>query len=150
MYQNKTVILLRKTPSLIIFWCFSFVVLMIVIFYVVFMKFEMKYYYLGFITKENNQYYVKIYSTDKEVGKLNQKEVYINGKRYPLAYIKIKESYTITESLENVHEVYLNVDLPKKIRIENLRVDVLFEIKQTTLMEHFLKNWKQGVYETIR
>lgn len=150
MYQNKVLMLNRRIPNLTLFWLALCLFLLIFSFIIIKIPFIIKYSYPGFITKIENEYYVKIYSTDKEVGKLNSKEVFINGKKYSLAYTKIKEAYTISGSLEIYHEVYLCLSLPKSLKIENNKVEVLFEIEKTTLLDMFIKNWKQGVYETIR
>lgn len=150
MYQNKTIIWERRTPNMVVYWIIFFLFLFTILLIALFVKFEIKFYYPGFITKIGNEYYVKIYSKDKEVGKLNRKEVYINGKKYSLTYTKIKEAYTIDQTLEIYHEVYLKLSLPKKLKIENNKVDVLFDIKQSTLLDILIERLKQGVYETIK
>ena len=43
--------------------------------------------YRGIVVFEDQEYYVKIYSREETVGKLNHKEVRINGQNYPLAYL---------------------------------------------------------------
>lgn len=105
---------------------------------------------MGFVTKIENQYYIKIYSSEKEVGKLNRKNVWIDGKVYPLAYTKIKEAYTVDASFDVFHEVYLSVPLPRKLKIENNKVEVFFEGTKTTLFKIMLKKLEKDVYETIK
>lgn len=149
MYQNEWMIIESKTPRYIIFWISMFFFLIVMFLVILCIPFKQRLYYSGFVTKIGNKYYVKIYSSDQEVGKLNRKNVWINGKEYPLAYTKIKEAYTIDTSLEVFHEVYLSLSLPKKLKIENNKVEVLFEREKTTLFKIIKKKLEKDVYEAI-
>ncbi len=150
MYQNKWLVIESKTPRYILLWLSFIIFLLFSFFLSLCIPFKQKQYYMGFVTKIENEYYVKIYSSEKEVGKLNRKNVWINEKSYPLAYTKIKEAYTIDASLDVFHEVYLSVSLPKELKIENNKVEVYFEGDKTTLFRIILQKLEKDVYETIK
>lgn len=105
--------------------------------------------YDGFVVLEDQEYYVKIYSKENEVGKLNNQEVIINGQSYSLTYIKIKEALTVQNDLEVYHEVYLKTRLKKSLRVHNNKVEVQFTLPKTTLFQQGIKEIKRVVYERI-
>ena len=105
--------------------------------------------YRGIVVFENQEYYVKIYSREETVGKLNYREVRINGQNYPLAYIKIKEALTLQNDGNVYHEVYLKTKLKKDLRIENNVVEVQFSLPETNLFQELIKKIKRVIYEGI-
>lgn len=149
MYQNATHLLLRKTPNYLIAWMMVLLISSCLIVMACFYPFHPVLLYRGIVVFEDQEYYVKIYSREETVGKLNHKEVRINGQNYPLAYIKIKEALTLQNDGNVYHEVYLKTKLEKDLCIENNKVEVQFLLPKTSLFQEAIKKIKRVIYEGI-
>lgn len=149
MYQNQTYLLLRKTPRVMIRWLSFLVICSVFTIILLCYPYSPVLSYDGFVVLEDQEYYVKIYSRENEVGKLNNQEVIINGQSYSLTYIKIKEALTVQNDLEVYHEVYLKTRLKKSLRVHNNKVEVQFTLPKTTLFQQGIKEIKRVVYEGI-
>lgn len=149
MYQNQTYLLLRKTPRVMIRWLSFLVICSVFTIILLCYPYSPVFSYDGFVVLEDQEYYVKIYSRENEVGKLNNQEVIINGQSYSLTYIKIKEALTVQNDLEVYHEVYLKTRLKKSLRVHNNKVEVQFTLPKTTLFQQGIKEIKRVVYEGI-
>ena len=149
MYQNRTYIINQKLPKKIYF--IIFISLLTLIFVLIFITIPIKRIisFDGFVVLEDNRYYIKIYVGDEDLKKINCHNVIVDEKKTKLDYFIIKEAYKVDNSLEIYHEVFLKVDIEKKKRVENYKLEVMFIQPKTTYLKEIINYVKRGLYEGI-
>ena len=149
MYQNRTYIINQKLPKTIYF--IIFISLLTLIFVLIFITIPIKRIisFDGFVVLEDNRYYIKIYVGDEDLKKINCHNVIVDEKKTKLDYFIIKEAYKVDNSLEIYHEVFLKVDIEKKKRVENYKLEVMFIQSKTTYLKEIINYVKRGLYEGI-
>ncbi len=149
MYQNRTYIINQKLPKTIYF--IIFISLLTLIFVLIFITIPIKRIisFDGFVVLEDNRYYIKIYVGDEDLKKINCHNVIVDEKKTKLDYFIIKEAYKVDNSLEIYHEVFLKVDIEKKKRVENYKLEVMFIQPKTTYLKEIINYVKRGLYEGI-
>ena len=149
MYQNRTYIINQKLPKTIYF--IIFISLLTLIFVLIFITIPIKRIisFDGFVVLEDNRYYIKIYVGDEDLKKINCHNVIVDEKKTKLDYFTIKEAYKVDNSLEIYHEVFLKVDIEKKKRVENYKLEVMFIQPKTTYLKEIINYVKRGLYEGI-
>ena len=149
MYQNRTYIINQRLPKTIYF--IIFISLLTLIFVLIFITIPIKRIisFDGFVVLEDNRYYIKIYVGDEDLKKINCHNVIVDEKKTKLDYFIIKEAYKVDNSLEIYHEVFLKVDIEKKKRVENYKLEVMFIQPKTTYLKEIINYVKRGLYEGI-
>ena len=149
MYQNRTYIINQRLPKTIYF--IIFISLFTLIFVLIFITIPIKRIisFDGFVVLEDNRYYIKIYVGDENLKKINCHNVIVDEKKTKLDYFTIKEAYKVDNSLEIYHEVFLKVDIEKKKRVENNKLEVMFIQPKTTYLKEIINYVKRGLYEGI-
>lgn len=149
MYQNRTYIINQRLPKTIYF--IIFISLFTLIFVLIFITIPIKRIisFDGFVVLEDNRYYIKIYVGDEDLKKINCHNVIVDEKKTKLDYFTIKEAYKVDNSLEIYHEVFLKVDIEKKKRVENNKLEVMFIQPKTTYLKEIINYVKRGLYEGI-
>ena len=149
MYQNRTYIINQKLPKMIYFIIFIslFTLIFVLIFIIIPIKRIIS--FDGFVVLEDNRYYIKIYVGDEDLKKINCHNVIVDEKKTKLDYFTIKEAYKVDNSLEIYHEVFLKVDIEKKKRVENYKLEVMFIQPKTTYLKEIINYVKRGLYEGI-
>ena len=149
MYQNRTYIINQRLPKTIYF--IIFISLFTLIFVLIFITIPIKRIisFDGFVVLEDNRYYIKIYVGDEDLIKINCHNVIVDEKKTKLDYFTIKEAYKVDNSLEIYHEVFLKVDIEKKKRVENNKLEVMFIQPKTTYLKEIINYVKRGLYEGI-
>ena len=149
MYQNRTYIINQKLPKMIYFIIFIslFTLIFVLIFIIIPIKRIIS--FDGFVVLEDNRYYIKIYVGDEDLKKINCHNVIVDEKKTKLDYFTIKEAYKVDNSLEIYHEVFLKVDIEKKKRVENNKLEVMFIQPKTTYLKEIINYVKRGLYEGI-
>lgn len=149
MYQNRTYIINQRLPKTIYF--IIFISLFTLIFVLIFITIPVKRIisFDGFVVLEDNRYYIKIYVGDEDLKKINCHNVIVDEKKTKLDYFTIKEAYKVDNSLEIYHEVFLKVDIEKKKRVENNKLEVMFIQPKTTYLKEIINYVKRGLYEGI-
>ena len=149
MYQNRTYIINQRLPKTIYFIIFIslFTLIFVLIFIIIPIKRIIS--FDGFVVLEDNRYYIKIYVGDEDLKKINCHNVIVDEKKTKLDYFTIKEAYKVDNSLEIYHEVFLKVDIEKKKRVENNKLEVMFIQPKTTYLKEIINYVKRGLYEGI-
>lgn len=93
----------------------------------------------GIVTKESKTYFMMVTVPKKYLSDIWDSKIVINRKKYNVHvqkffYDKTKEQYSFL----------LEINMEKKIRVENVPIDITFELKETTLLkqiEQKMKGW---------
>lgn len=145
IFNNYETTINRKTPKYIIIWlillsifCIAFI--LISIFYN-FNKYEK---YLGIVTKEGNDYYVKVYVKNDEIVITKTDTVKIDNETVKYQIVFISNQLVINTNNETCKEMIIKCQLKNNQKIENNILSLNFMLRKTTLFKNFLSYIKKG------
>lgn len=149
MYQNKYYLINQKLSKVIYAIIFFALLCLIGIFIILNIPVKRILFTEGFVVIEDSKYYIKIYVDDKNLKKINCHNVIIDDQKEKLNYFIVKEAYTVNNNLNIYHEVLLKVNLTKKQKIENFKLNILFVQEESTFLKELINYVKWGLYERI-
>lgn len=140
IYENSSIILLRKIPAKIVSWITLLIAA--IIFIIIFTPyFKLK--------KHDN--YIGIFKDDKilllvEKNNINtiKNSFVLENKKYIFSIDSISQEYVIIDD-KNYYEVVLNADLEDKYKINNNILNISIEREETTLFDEIIKFFKEGI-----
>lgn len=140
IYNNSSVIMLKKVPVKIISWIA--ILLVFLIFILVFGTFFTynKYEKCIGMVRENN--IVLELSPDK-INKIKDR-LYIDNKKYNFEIKEISKDYIIIDN-KNYYEIVLNINLEDKYKIDNNILEIYIELEKTTLLKEIFNFLKKGL-----
>jgi len=140
-------IYMRKTPIKIISWITIIIIIFIVFIISLFIPYDKYLNYYGYVSLENNNYYLNIYMEKKHIQHLNNYLMYIDDKMKKFKIVSINDEIYYEKS-KPYYLVKLNVNLENELLIENNIINISFKIRRTTLKDEFISIIKEAVYAT--
>lgn len=138
IYNNSSVIMLKKVPVKIISWITILLVFLIfILVFGIFFTYN-KYEKCIGIVRGNN--IVLELSPDK-INKIKDR-LYIDNKKYNF---EIKEKDYIIIDNKNYYEIVLNINLEDKYKIDNNILEIYIELEKTTLLKEIFDFLKKGL-----
>ena len=138
IYNNSSVIMLKKVPVKIISWITILLVFLIfILVFGIFFTYN-KYEKCIGIVRGNN--IVLELSPDK-INKIKDR-LYIDNKKYNF---EIKEKDYIIIVNKNYYEIVLNINLEDKYKIDNNILEIYIELEKTTLLKEIFNFLKKGL-----
>lgn len=117
----------------------TILLLMIIIFIIIlFIPYHRYDRYMSYVN--NNQLVIIVdnnYFNDKN------KELYIDGKKYNYKIEKISDKYI--ENSQVYYEIFVSIELPKKLNINNNVIEVAYRSSQTNLLKEIIRIFKKGM-----
>lgn len=144
IYDNKYFINNKKC-SIATIW-----LMILIIFLLIFLNISFNYKYkkyeqtLGYIKKVEDDFKVVIYVLDEEVSSLLKYDIVVDGFKYEFEIEDISEEFYLINNLKH-KEIILDIDLDKKLLIENNVINITIEKGYETL---FIK-LKKGIEKWI-
>lgn len=139
-YLHSNVILQKKVPNYIGYFvilhilCAIFLILLFAIY-----KVEKKTTFTGYYEKEQIRIIV-----DSKFFDLTTKKVLVQEKSYSYQTDKI-EVIAYEEGLPSLWEVWITLDLPEYLKIENNQISLSFIKEKTTILKEIIKQIKKGM-----
>lgn len=139
-YLHSNVILQKKVPNYIGYYVLLhilFAIFLLVLFSIC--KIEKKTAFIGYYEKENIRIVV-----DSKFFDLTTKNVLIQEKSYSYQTNKI-EVIAYEDGLPSLWEVWITLDLPEHLKIENNQISLSFIKEKTTILKQIIKQIKKGM-----
>lgn len=140
IYNNSSVIMLKKVPVKIISWITILLVFLIFILVFGILFTYNKYEKCIGIVRGNN--IVLELSPDK-INKIKD-GLYIDNKKYDFEIKEISNDYIIIDN-KNYYEIVLNINLEDKYKIDNNILEIYIELEKTTLLKEIFNFLKKGL-----
>lgn len=144
VFDNSTIIMIRKTPPKIISWITIITIGLIALLIIsIFCKYNRYTNYIGTIVKEGEQYYVKLFIEEDKIITFPNSKLLINHKEVNYKIKTISKNYYLTEYAQKMYEVLLSCTLPQNLIIANNLVELRFKSSKTTIMHNFFEKIKR-------
>lgn len=144
IFDNSTIIMMRKTPSKIFVWIVVIIIGLIVFLSLsIFYRYNKYLNYIGTIVEEDTQYYIKIFIEEDKLVAFSNNILLIDNKEIEYKVKNISKNYYLTPQSVKMHEVVLKCKLNQQLMIDNNMVQLRFKMPQTTAMHDFIENIKK-------
>lgn len=144
IYESKE-ILMRKTPLKIVSWITILIVLLISFIIISFIPYNKYLNYYGYISKED-KYYLNVYVEQKYIENIQDYKLIIDHKKRKFKIINI-DNQLYYEKNKPYYLVTIYADLEENLLIQNNVINVIFNVRKTTLQKEIFKVIKEVIYE---
>lgn len=133
IYNNSSIILNKKTPSLIKSWIIILTLLSILFITILFIPYNRYITYNGYVILKNNNSYISLNINKNDFPIKNKNKLYIENDEYKYKIISIEKNNLI-----------LSINLKDNIKINNNLVTLHILKDRTTLFEKIKTRIKKG------
>lgn len=148
MFDKVDLVINKKDNNIIKIWLMiNLLFLTVIISTSMFYEYKVIKTYQATVVNQNNNYYLNLYLTDKELLKFNQKKIYIDDEMVNKKVIAISTDYILTE-LGKFRLVTLETTINEIDKISNNVIEIKVHERNTTIMKELIdKLIEGGIYE---
>lgn len=148
MFDKVDLVINKKDNNIIKIWLMiNLLFLTVIISTSMFYEYKVIKTYQATVVNQNNNYYLNLYLTDKELLKFNQKKIYIDNEMVNKKVIAISTDYILTE-LGKFRLVTLETTINEIDKISNNVIEIKVHERNTTIMKELIdKLIEGGIYE---
>ena len=143
--MDSSMIVEARTSKVISIFIISLIIASIVF---VIIAFKYNYYlyehYLGYVIKQNNNYYITVYVEDHKIPDFRNSIVIVNEKEVDFKILEISKEYYILDN-NKYHLIVMEIEIEEELRIENNIINLTLKTEKTRLIRQIkkgLKLWK--------
>ena len=148
MFEKVDLVINRKDNNIVKIWLMIILLFLTVVISIsMFYEYKVIKIYQATVDNQNNNYYLNLYLTDKELLKFNQKKIYIDDEMVNKKVIAISADYILTE-IGKFRLVTLETTINEIDKINNNVIEIKVHERNTTIMKELIdKLTEGGIYE---
>lgn len=148
MFDKVDLVINRKDNNIVKIWLMIILLFLTVVISIsMFYEYKVIKIYQATVVNQNNNYYLNLYLTDKELLNFNQKRIYIDNEIVNKKVIAISADYILTE-LGKFRLVTLETTINEIDKINNNVIEIKVHERNTTIMKEMIdKLTEGGIYE---